>query len=90
MKIAVWTVAATILLAASARAECRRVIAPTVLAVVAHGGVWTKPVDLGKTLKVRQCGIRINGSVYCQIDTDAKPPVYVLDADPSGKEYTAF
>ena len=90
MKIAALAVSATCLFAASAQAECRRVTTPTVLAIVAHGTVWTKPVELGKTLRVSACGIRIYDNVYCQIDSEAKPPVYVLDGDRSGKEYTAF
>lgn len=70
--------------------ECRRVTTPTVLAVVAHGGVWTRTVNLGKTFSVRECGIRMFGKVYCQLNTTSEPPVYVQHGDSSGKEYTAF
>ena len=91
MKIASSVLACLLSLATTAQAdECRRVTMPTVLAIVVHNGVWTRPVALGKTFKVKKCGIRMYGNVYCQLDTDAKPPVYVLDGDPSGKEYTAF
>jgi len=70
--------------------ECRRVTTPTVLAVKIHGGIWTRTVDLGKTLPVRECGIRMQGAVYCRLDTGARPPVYVRTIDRSGREYTAF
>lgn len=91
MKIVVGAFACLLLFAAAANAEeCRRVTTPTVLAIVAHNGVWTRPVELGKTLKVSKCGIRMYGNVYCQLDTDAKPPVYVQNSDRSGNEYTAF
>jgi hypothetical protein len=91
MKLAPSVLACLLPLATTAQAdECRRVTMPTVLAIVVHDGVWTRPVALGKTFKVKKCGIRMYGNVYCQLDTNAKPPVYVLDGDPSGKEYTAF
>jgi hypothetical protein len=91
MKIASGVLACLLPLATTAQAdECRRVTMPTVLAIVVHNGVWTRPVALGKTFKVKKCGIRMYGNVYCLLDTDAKPPVYVLDGDTSGKEYTAF
>jgi hypothetical protein len=30
------------------------------------------------------------GNVYCQLNTNSEPPVYVQHGDSSGKEYTAF
>jgi hypothetical protein len=91
MKIAAAMLAWLVLaLSAANAAECRRVTAPTVLVVVAYGGPWTRVVDQGKTFAVKQCGIRMFGAVYCQIDTDGKPPVYLQQIDRSGKEYTVF
>src|SRR5262245_51958695 len=91
MKAAVGIIVALLLTTAQANAEeCRRVTTPTILAIVVHDGVWTRPVELGKTLKVSRCGIRMYGGIYCQLDTNAKPPIYVQDRDRSGKEYTAF
>ena len=90
MRLIAAATATALLLAGSAQAECRRVTTPTVMAIVVHGGVWTRPVKLGETLRVSKCGIRIEGRSYCQLETSAQPPVYVQDSDPSGREYTAF
>ncbi|MGB0087644.1 MAG: hypothetical protein WBP94_19995 [Rhodomicrobiaceae bacterium] len=91
MKIAAVAFASLLLASVTANAdECRRVTTPTVLAVVAHGGVWTRIVDQGKTFAVRQCGIRMYGNVYCLLNTDGNPPVYLQQIDQSGREYTAF
>ncbi len=91
MKIAAGALISLLLFTAPATAdECRRVTTPSVLVVVAHGALWTRIADLGKTYAVRKCGIRMFGSVYCQLNTDTNPPVYLQQVDRSGREYTAF
>jgi hypothetical protein len=68
--------------------ECRRVTTPTVVAVVAHGGVWTRKVEQGKTFTVKDCGTQMFGKIYCRIRTAENPPVYLQHTDQSGYEHT--
>lgn len=70
--------------------ECRRVTKPTVIAVVAHGGIWTRAAELGMTFRAKDCNTRINGNLYCQLYPYQQPEVYLRHADQAGNEYTAF
>jgi hypothetical protein len=91
MKSALFALLAVSCLSSTALAdECRRVTRPTTIAVVAHGGVWTRAAELGMTFRARDCKTRINGNLYCRLHPYEKPDVYVRHADEQGNEYTAF
>lgn len=91
MKLAVFAMLAVAGLSNAALAdECRRVTRPTTIAVVAHGGVWTRAAELGMTFRARDCKTRMNGNVYCRLHPYEQPEVYLRHADEQGNEYTAF
>jgi hypothetical protein len=68
--------------------ECRRVTTPTVVVVVAHGGVWTRIAERGKTFTVKNCATRMFGKVYCRISSAESPAVYLQHVDQAGAEHT--
>lgn len=59
-------------LSQAAADECRRVIAPTVIAVVAHDNIWTRKADRGMTFRAKSCKVKIGGITY--FVTDRSPP----------------
>jgi len=78
-----------VLLAGQAQAEeCRRVTQPTTLAVMAHGGLWTRTADPGMTFRAGHCTMRIKGKVYCKVYPYSEPQVFIQHADRAGNEYT--
>jgi hypothetical protein len=89
MKAVLGLFALSVFLATPANAEeCRRVTSATVIAVVAHGGVWTRAVERGKTFTVRDCRTRMFGKVYCRLSSAGKPPVFLQHVDGRGREHT--
>lgn len=71
-------------------AECRRVVEPTVIAVVAHGDIFVRKAARGMTFRAESCKTKIGGSLYCRMARYRQPVVYLKHADASGHEYTAF
>ena len=70
--------------------ECRRVVAPTIIAVVAHGDIFVRKADRGMTFRAEGCKTKIGEGLYCRIARYREPAVYLKHADAAGREYTAF
>jgi hypothetical protein len=71
-------------------AECRRVVEPTVIAVVAHGDVFVRKAERGMTFRAEGCKTKIGSGLYCRMAKFRQPEVYLRHTDSAGKEYTAF
>ncbi len=82
--------ALTLFMPAAMAEECRRVIEPTVIAVVAHGDVWVRRAERGLTFRAESCKTNIGGNLYCRVQPYRSPEVFLKHADKSGREYTAF